>query len=84
LLFRIAAEKEKLALEHHNALQAQRNNAVELKDQMVQAGLQHAQALKEAIAAGEAKVEEARKELADATGQLRKELEERAKQLKEG
>jgi hypothetical protein len=32
-------------------------------------------ALKEAIAAGDAKVEEARREFADATAQLRKELE---------
>jgi hypothetical protein len=70
LPFRIAAEKEKLALEHRNALEAQRNNAAELKDQLVQAGLQHARALKEAIAAGDAKVEEARKEFADAAGQL--------------
>lgn len=81
-LFRIAAEKEKLALEHQNALQAQRNNAADLKDKLVQAELQHAQALKEAKAAGEAKVEEARKEFAEATGQLRKELEEGAKLLK--
>jgi hypothetical protein len=74
--FQIAAEKEKVALEHHNALAAQRNNAAELKDQLVQARLQHERALKEAKAAGGSKVEEARKEFAEATAQLRKELEE--------
>ncbi|KAK1681696.1 hypothetical protein QYE76_042544 [Lolium multiflorum] len=51
----LKAEKEKLALEHRNALQALRNNAAELKDQLVQAWLEGARALKEAIAAGDAK-----------------------------
>jgi hypothetical protein len=37
LLFRIAAEKEKLALEHHALLEAQRNIAAELKDKLIQA-----------------------------------------------
>ena len=46
---------------------------------MVQAGLQHAKALKEAIAAGEAKVEEARKQFAGAEEQLRRKLEEQKK-----
>ncbi|KAM0901505.1 hypothetical protein ACQ4PT_019952 [Festuca glaucescens] len=45
----------------------------------LKAGLQHAGALKEAIAAGEAKVEEAKKQLADAQDQLRQELEEERK-----
>ena len=83
LLFRIAAEKEKLALEHHNVLQAQRNNTAELKDKLIQAEVRHAQVLKEVKAAGEAEVEKARKEFAEATGQLRKELEEGAKLLKQ-
>ena len=65
-----------MALEHRNALEAQRSNSAELKDQLVQARLQHERALKEAKAAGDGKVEEARKEFAEATAQLRKELEE--------
>ncbi|KAM0890762.1 hypothetical protein ACQ4PT_026848 [Festuca glaucescens] len=77
------AEKEKLALEHHNALQAQRNNTAELKDKLIQAEVRHAQVLKEVKTAGEAEVEKARKEFAEATGQLRKELEEGAKLLKQ-
>ncbi|KAM0890754.1 hypothetical protein ACQ4PT_026841 [Festuca glaucescens] len=58
---------------------AQRNETAKLKDQLVEAGLQHAGALKEAIAAGEAKVEEARKQFADTEEQLRRELEEERK-----
>jgi hypothetical protein len=54
LLFRIAAEKEQLALEHCKALDAQRNLAAELKDKLIQAELQHTLDLKEAKAAGEA------------------------------
>ena len=65
-----------MALEHQSALAAQRSNAAELKDQLVQARLQHERALKEAKAAGDGKVEEARKEFAEATAQLREELEE--------
>jgi t-SNARE complex subunit (syntaxin) len=83
LSFLIAAEKEKVALEHCNALEAQRSNAAELKDQLVQAGLEHARALKEAKAACEAKVDEALKDFADATGQLRKELEEETRLLQQ-
>jgi DNA repair exonuclease SbcCD ATPase subunit len=39
--------------------------------------------VKEAISAGNAQVEEARKQLADTEGQLRRELEEAQKQLRE-
>ncbi|KAM0875835.1 hypothetical protein ACQ4PT_036557 [Festuca glaucescens] len=60
-------------------LSAQRNETAKLKDQLVEAGLQHAGALKEAITAGEAKVEEARKQFADTEEQLRRELEEERK-----
>ncbi|KAM0876765.1 hypothetical protein ACQ4PT_035949 [Festuca glaucescens] len=82
LISRVAAlqaEKEKLALQHQNALQAQKNEIARLKEELIQTGLQHAGALKEAIAAGEAKVEEAKKQLADAQDQLRQELEEERK-----
>jgi gas vesicle protein len=41
--------------------------------------VQHAGALKEAIAAGEEKVEEAKKQLVDAQEQLRQEIEEERK-----
>jgi hypothetical protein len=47
-----------------------------MKAQLLQMGMQHAQALKDAAAAGEAKVEEAKKHFAEAEGQLRRELEE--------
>ncbi|KAM0881799.1 hypothetical protein ACQ4PT_032720 [Festuca glaucescens] len=60
-------------------LNAQRDDTANLKDQLIQAGLQHARALKEAIAAGEAKVEEAKKQFADAEEQLRRELKEEKK-----
>ncbi|KAM0833016.1 hypothetical protein ACQ4PT_064513 [Festuca glaucescens] len=79
LISRVAAlqaEKEKLALQHQNELQAQKNETAKLKEELVQVGLRHAGALKEAIAAGEAKVEEAKKQLADAQEQLRRELGE--------
>ena len=55
-----------MSLQHQRDLQDQRKETANLKEQLVQAGLQHAGALKEAIAAGEAKVEEAKKQLADA------------------
>ncbi|KAM0923582.1 hypothetical protein ACQ4PT_005451 [Festuca glaucescens] len=64
------------ALKGKPRLSAQRNETAKLKDQLVEAGLQHAGALKEAIAAGEAKVEEAKKQLADAQEQLHRELGE--------
>jgi hypothetical protein len=47
-----------------------------MKPQLLQVGIQHAQALKDVAAAGEAKVEEAKKQFAEAEGQLRRELEE--------
>jgi hypothetical protein len=67
---------EELTLQHSRDLEAQRNEAAKLKDQLIQAGLQHVRALKEAISAGDAKVEEARKEIVETAGQLRAELEE--------
>ena len=56
-----------------------RNDTAKLKEELVQVGLRHAGALKEAIAAGEAKVEEAKKQFADAEERLRQELEEEKK-----
>ncbi|KAK1626742.1 hypothetical protein QYE76_001057 [Lolium multiflorum] len=79
LVSQVAALKGKPDLSHQRDLQAQRNETANLKEQLVLAGLQHAGALKEAISAGEAKVEEAKKQLADAQEQLRQELEEERK-----
>ncbi|KAM0851442.1 hypothetical protein ACQ4PT_052421 [Festuca glaucescens] len=73
------AEKEKLALQHQQELKAQRDETAKLKDQLIQAGLQQAEALSGAIAAGEAKLEEARKQFAGAEQELRRELEEEKK-----
>ena len=53
-----------------------------MKAQLLQVGMQHAQALKDAAAAGEAKVEEAKKHFAGAEGELRWELQEE-KELRE-
>jgi hypothetical protein len=53
-----------------------------MKAQLLQVGIQHAQALKEATAAGEAKVEEAKKQFTDAQEQMRQELEQERKLLK--
>jgi hypothetical protein len=82
MLFRITTEKEKLALEHSNALEAHRTNFGELKQKLIQSEMQHAEALKKAEAAGEANVKEARKELIEATGKLQNELEAKAQALK--
>jgi hypothetical protein len=81
LPFRIVAEKDELVVQQQRELRAQRDESAKLKDQLVQAGLQHVRALKEAIAAGDAKVEEARKQFAEAEGQLWAEHEEETKML---
>nr|XP_051211546.1 formin-like protein 8 [Lolium perenne] len=72
----LKAKKERLALDHRKALDAQKKVSAELKDKLIQVGLQHAQELKDAQAAGEAKLDEALKEFSDASGQLQRELEE--------
>ncbi|KAM0931747.1 hypothetical protein ACQ4PT_000057 [Festuca glaucescens] len=82
LISRVAtlqAEKEKLALQHQNELQAQKNETAKLKEELIQAGLRHVGALKEAVAAGEAKVEEAKKQFAHTEERLRQELGEEKK-----
>jgi hypothetical protein len=83
LFLRIVAEKEQVALEHRKALDAQEKISAELKDKLIQAGLQHARELKEAQAAGEAKLDDALKDFSDASGQLQKEMEEESRLLKE-
>jgi chromosome segregation ATPase len=71
-LFRIPAEKEQLAAEHHKV----RSLVGELKEELVQAELRHDRERKEAKAAAEAKLDETLKECADSTAVLRAELEE--------
>ncbi|KAK1632697.1 hypothetical protein QYE76_007012 [Lolium multiflorum] len=73
---------QRLSLQHQLDLEAQRDETAKLKHQLIQAGLQHTRSLKEAIAAGDAKVEEARKQFAEAEEQLRRELAEEKKLLK--
>jgi hypothetical protein len=65
LVSRIPAEKEQLITAHRG-----------VKDQAMQAELRHAQELKEAKAAAEAKFDDTLKECADSTAVLRAELEE--------
>jgi t-SNARE complex subunit (syntaxin) len=83
LFFRIIAEKEQLAREHRKALDAHKKISAELKDKLMQAGLQHARELKEAQAAGEAKLDTSLKDFHGASAQLQKELEEESRLLKE-
>jgi hypothetical protein len=83
LLFRVTAEKERLILEHRKALDTQENVCAELKDKLVQAELRHARELKNAQAATEVKLDESLKDFSDASAQLRKELEEESRLLKE-
>ncbi|KAM0872714.1 hypothetical protein ACQ4PT_038531 [Festuca glaucescens] len=75
----LKVEKEKLSLQHQEELRAQRDEISKLKDQLIQAGLRQAEALKGAIAAGDAKVEEAQKQFAGAEEQLCRELGEEKK-----
>jgi hypothetical protein len=70
LFFRIAAEKEQLILQHRKALDAQEKISAELKDQLIQAELRHARELKEAQAAGEAKLDDTLKDFSYASGKL--------------
>ncbi|KAK1607660.1 hypothetical protein QYE76_031333 [Lolium multiflorum] len=60
----ISAAKEELSLQHQGDLKAQRDETANLKDQLIQDGLHHARALKDAITAGDAKVEEAKNYMA--------------------
>jgi t-SNARE complex subunit (syntaxin) len=83
LFFLITAEKERLILEHHKALDAQENISTGLKDQLMQAKLRHSRELRDAQAAAEAKLDESLKDFSDASARLWKELEEESQLLKE-
>ena len=80
--FRIAAEKEQLAKEHQEALDAQRKISAELKDKLMEAELHHSQELKDAKAAAEAKLDDTLKEFTNSSAVLRVELEEESKAWK--
>nr|XP_051190106.1 uncharacterized protein LOC127303406 [Lolium perenne] len=72
-------EKEQLIKEHRKALDAQELYAKGLKDQLIQLGLKHSEAMKAAQAAAETKLKEALEDANNSTVVLRTELEEGAK-----
>jgi hypothetical protein len=77
--FRPAAEKERLAKEHQQALDVQRTNFSELKEHLRAAESRHSRELKEVRAAAEAKLNESLEEYTNSTAVLRAELEEQTK-----
>nr|XP_051211610.1 uncharacterized protein LOC127329102 [Lolium perenne] len=79
----LKAEKEQLAKEHQQALDAQRTRFSELKEQLKEAELRHSRELKEAQAAAEAKLDESLKEFTNNSAVLRAELEEESRARKE-
>jgi hypothetical protein len=79
---RFLAEKEQLLQDHRKALDAQDLYSRGLKDQLIQAGLKHNEAMKAAQAAAEAKLNEALEDANNSTAVLRAELEEGAKARK--
>jgi hypothetical protein len=82
LSFRVSEEKDKLIRKHQEDLSAQKASYKELKDQLIQLGLDHAQALKAAESAAEAKLNEALEDASNANVVLQAELEEAAKARK--
>jgi hypothetical protein len=82
LSFRALGEKEQLIREHREALDAQETYSKGLKDQLIQLGLKHNEAMKAAQAAAEAKLNEALEDANNSTVVLRAELEEGAKARK--
>jgi hypothetical protein len=80
--FRFSEEKDKLVLKHQEELSAQKASYKELKDQLIQLGLDHAQALKAAESAAEARLNEALEDAGNANVVLQAELEEAAKAQK--
>lgn len=82
LSFRVPEEKDQLIRQHQEDLSAQRASYKELKDQLIQLGLDHAKALKAAESAAEAKLDEALEDAGNANVVLQAELEEAAKARK--
>jgi hypothetical protein len=80
--FRFSAEKERLLQDHRKALDAQDLYSKGLKDQLIQIGLKHSEAMKAAQAAAESKMNEALEGANNSNVVLRAELEEGAKARK--
>ncbi|KAK1617924.1 hypothetical protein QYE76_023441 [Lolium multiflorum] len=78
----LQAEKKQLIRDHQKALEAQKEISRELKDQAIQAGVRHAEELKAAEAAAEARLNEALEDAGNANVVLQAELEEGAMALK--
>jgi ABC-type multidrug transport system fused ATPase/permease subunit len=82
LSFRALGEKEQLIRQHREALDAQETYASGLKEQLIQLGLKHSDAMKAAQAAAEAKLNEALEDANNSNAVLHAELEEGAKARK--
>ncbi|KAK1643971.1 hypothetical protein QYE76_061776 [Lolium multiflorum] len=78
----LQAEKEQLIRDHQKALDAQKEISRELKDQAIQAGVRHAEELKAAESAAEARLNEALEDAGNANVVLQAGLEEATKALK--
>ncbi|KAK1616073.1 hypothetical protein QYE76_021590 [Lolium multiflorum] len=78
----LQAEKEQLIRDHQKALEAQKKISRELKDQAIQAGVRHAEELKAAESAAEARLNEALEDAGNANVVLQAGLEEATKALK--
>nr|XP_051222286.1 actin cytoskeleton-regulatory complex protein PAN1-like [Lolium perenne] len=78
----LKAEKEQLAKEHQEALDAQRKVTAELKDKLMESEVRHSQELKDAQAAAETKLDDTLKEFTHNSKVLRLELEEESKARK--
>nr|XP_051201767.1 uncharacterized protein LOC127315307 [Lolium perenne] len=79
---KLQGEKEQLIKEHHEALDAQKTALRELKEQAMQAALQHEQALKDARVAAEARLAEVVEDSTNSNTVLTAELEEEKKARK--
>ncbi|KAK1683551.1 hypothetical protein QYE76_044399 [Lolium multiflorum] len=75
-------EKDKLIRQHRKELDAQETRYKELKDQLIRLGLDHAEALKTAESAAEARLNDALEDAGNANVVLQAELEEAAQALK--
>ncbi|KAK1605052.1 hypothetical protein QYE76_028725 [Lolium multiflorum] len=78
----LQAEKEQLIRQHREALDVQETYASGLKEQLIQVGLKHNDAMKAAQAAAEAKLNEALEDANNSNAVLNAELEEGAKARK--
>ncbi|KAK1627280.1 hypothetical protein QYE76_001595 [Lolium multiflorum] len=78
----LQAEKKQLIRDHQKALDAQKEISRELKDQAIQAGVRHAEELKAAESAAEARLNEALEDAGNANVVLQAGLEEATKALK--